>query len=417
VVENRPGIEFKNSGEQSAADRSDLHINGPSSAHLTSLEILMPEQTKPATPNSHMPFMPDRTTGTTPDRTKPAEYLPNSRPFDESKRTVLVLDDYRETEMFMRGDKGFSHGELNARLTEENGFNAVRMQVGFNKPGYFDIENSLKTVNAGIEDGSLPLGNGDIINISLGLNKTFTEASKVLGIDINAENLLEKRTEILQAMREKSLDHDVPRKTRDWLRQMVGINDQIEALQERGIIVATAEGNKGSDNFNLGLLAADKHYSSLNADGTVADYAAHNSLTTDAQAEINFYARPLDLFDPTPFEQQTGTYKLQGSNIKLPATEFGGFIEEPAPNGDLATQIMYAPASIYATNDGAAAVSNPTEIPLQPLPDDDSRIQGYLAFSERGSSFANAFGIPAEFSTESQRDNSDSQRDKPRSKN
>lgn len=297
------GDHYRDDANSSRADGDRLaETNGGANTgneSLSLLEILMPagayEHAKPEMP----------------DRTKPAEYLPNLKPFDDDKRTVLVLDDYRETEMFMRGDEGFSHGELNARLTEENGFNAIRLQVGFNKPGYFDIENSLKTVNAGIEDGTLPLGNGDIINISLGLNKTFAEASKVLGIDINAENLQEKRPEILEAMREKAVDKDVPRKTRDWLRQMVGINDQIQALQKRGIVVATAEGNKGSDNFNLGLIAADKHYSSLNADGTVADYAAHNSLTTEARAEINFYARPLDLFDPTPFEQQTGTYKTR----------------------------------------------------------------------------------------------------------
>ena len=338
------------------------------------------------------------------DRTKPLEYLPNLKPFDDAKRTVLLVDDYRNVEMYTRGDEGFSHGELSSRLAEENGFNAIRTQVGFNKPGYFDIGNSLKSINEDIDSGKLKLGNGDIVNVSLALNKKFDEVSKVLGMEITPENLKELRPEILKAMREKADDKSVPKETRGWLKQCADINDQVQKLQERGIIVATAEGNKGSDNFNISLLAADKHYSSLNADGTVADYAAHNSLTTEARAEINFYARPLDVFDPTPFAQQTGTYKLEGSNIKLPADQFGGFLDAAAPNSGLAHSIMFAPAEVTVTKDGTTVIKNPTEVPIQPLESPETRLTGYLAFSERGSSFANAFGIPADFSTESQRD-------------
>lgn len=338
------------------------------------------------------------------DRTKPLEYLPNLKPFDDAKRTVLLLDDFRNVEMYLRGDGGFSHGELSSRLAEENGFNAIRTQVGFNKPGYFDIGNSLKSINEDIDSGKLKLGNGDIINVSLALNKKFDEVSKVLGMEITPENLEELRPEILKSMREKADDKSIPKETRGWLKQCADINDEVQKLQERGIIVATAEGNKGSDNFNISLLAADKHYSSLNADGTVANYAAHNSLTTEARAEINFYARPLDVFDPKPFSEQTGTYKLEGSSIKIPADEFGGFLDAAAPNSGLAHSIMFAPAEVTVTKDGTIVVTNPTEVPIQPLESPETRLTGYLAFSERGSSFANAFGIPAEFSTESERD-------------
>lgn len=48
------------------------------------------------------------------DRTKPLEYLPNLKPYDNTKRTVLLLDDFRNVEMYLRGDEGFSHGELSS---------------------------------------------------------------------------------------------------------------------------------------------------------------------------------------------------------------------------------------------------------------------------------------------------------------
>ncbi|MFN8657303.1 MAG: hypothetical protein U0105_13260 [Candidatus Obscuribacterales bacterium] len=51
-------------------------------------------------------------------------------PFDNTKHTVIVMDDYRNPDQLKLGEKTFSHGELIARINEENGFNAVRMQTG-----------------------------------------------------------------------------------------------------------------------------------------------------------------------------------------------------------------------------------------------------------------------------------------------
>jgi hypothetical protein len=328
---------------------------------------------------------------------KKATFLPERIPFNDDARTVLVLDDYRNDEMFLKDEHGFSHGELNARLLEERGFNAIRLQAGIFKPGFLDIDQSLKDVNAGIDSGAVKLGRGDIVNISLGLNKTFTEASTMLGMEITAENLREKRPEILEGIRAKAVDPETPRHERAFLKQVVRITEQIEKLQERGITVTTAEGNRGTDNFNIGLLAADKHYSALTADGQLAQYSAQNSLTTDARADIDFKAFPLDMFDPTPFEQQKGHYRVDGTDIKLSAADFGGFWESAAPGTPEAQALMRAPATV----DGG----NPTVIPLSPA-DTETWRYGAYTLGVQGTSFADTFGIPADFSNKSERDKS-----------
>lgn len=253
-----------------------------------------------------------------------AKFLPSRNATKPGQTTVIVLDDYRQSDMIVNQGKGFSHGELSARMAEENGFNTVRLQIGLRADGHYDLVNSLGKLCQSIDDGSLKVKKGDIVNLSFDLAKTFESASKMLGIQVTRENLHEKRGEILDIMRAKSVDHSTPKRDREFMRTVLAIDEGVKNLQERGLTVVAAAGNAGKNSFNIGFLSADKHFSALDPDGRKASYSADNSMTTPGLGEVNIYSLPVNMFDSTPFSEQKGTYRVGGTNIYLPAEEFAG---------------------------------------------------------------------------------------------
>lgn len=340
-------------------------LSGQSLALLKEMPIVPGAQTKED-------FVPTR-----------ASILPARVAHDPDRRTVVVLDRYGANEMLMRpdlgGDYGFSHGELSARMAEENGFNVVRMQIGYRKPGFMDIPGALADLNAGIEDGSIKLQRGDVLNVSLSVETSFADASRMLGMDITAENLREKRDEMIDAMRSRVDDPRVSKEDRAILRHALLINDGVAKLQEKGIEVVTPAGNKGADRFNLGMLLADRQYSALTRDGEVAAYSARNSLTTDGVGDIDFRMYPVNALDPTPLAEQEMKYRLAGTNVYLSADDFGGSLEM--------SQIDLTANPLRFSQ---------VEFPLT-APNVDSWIYGTVTMSEQGTSFVNVHRLPVDY--------------------
>jgi hypothetical protein len=289
-----------------------------------------------------------------------------------------MLDDFRVDEMNLHEGHGFSHGELSSRMAEEHGFNVYRLQVGSRSNGTMDIPAALKDLDKAIEDGTVKLAKGDFVNMSLALDTTFAKAQKMLGMEITPENLRERRGEILDAMKAKVADEATPDKDRKFLRHALAINEGIQKLQDRGITFLTAEGNDGPQQFNIGALNADRHYAALTADGQPADYSARNSQTTDGRGDIDLLAKPVDALDPTPFAQQTGTYRLDGDTAHISAKDFGGMLEiNPSIHSN---QIL---------------ISDEVNVPLEPI-NQKAWIDGTPAFHEQGTSFVNVYELPKE---------------------
>jgi hypothetical protein len=200
-------------------------------------------------------------------------------------------------------------------------------------------------------------------------------------MEITPENVKEKRAEMLEAMRVRSNSKEISPNDRAFLKQALSINDEVIKLQERGIKVLTAAGNDGPGAFNIGMLTADKQYSATDPDGKTSSYSAKNSLTTDGPGNVDFYAMPVNIFDSKPFEQQTGHYRVGGTNIFLDAKDFGGFLDTTKPNIGTTRMLMSACPGM--------------NVPLE-MPNPDVLRTGSLTLSVQGTSFVNGYRLLAD---------------------
>ncbi|MBX9572190.1 MAG: hypothetical protein K2X77_25070 [Candidatus Obscuribacterales bacterium] len=259
------------------------------------------------------------------DKTHPFGELPSKldRPREANAPTLLVLDDYRYHEVALKDEHGFSHGEISARMAEENGLNVKRFQVEISKAGAFELGNSMIEIAKRIDSGELKLPEGTALNLSFGLSMTYDQVSSALNMNITPENVKEKRLEIVKKLDEmfegKKLSINA-----SALAEAADTNRGIMELQKRGIKVISAAGNEGPEYINLGTLAADVQYSALTPNGGIADYSGKNSFTKDGRGQVDFYFQPIDLANPKSIIEQSGTYSVDGTNIKLDAAEFGG---------------------------------------------------------------------------------------------
>lgn len=259
------------------------------------------------------------------DKAHPFGELPSKldRPKDPNAPMVLVLDDYRYHDVQINGEHGFAHGEISARMAEENGLNVKRFQVEISKAGAFELGNSMLEIAKRIDSGELKLPEGTALNLSFGLSLTYDQVSSALNMNITPDNVKEQRQEIVDRL-DKMYQNKLLAVNGMALAEAADTNRGIRELQKRGIKVISAAGNEGPDYINIGTLAADVQYSALNADGNLAEYSGKNNFTKDGRGQVDFYYQPIDLVDPKPFVEQSGYYAVDGTNIKLPAEEFGG---------------------------------------------------------------------------------------------
>lgn len=100
----------------------------------------------------------------------------------------------------MNGDDGLNHGEISARLAQENGYNVIRLllESGRSQNDVRDFSIPLKQVDQAIDSGQLNLGKVDVLNLSFGQkpDPTFADVSNWLKMEISPENLKENRDKI-----------------------------------------------------------------------------------------------------------------------------------------------------------------------------------------------------------------------------
>ncbi len=253
---------------------------------------------------------------------------------DFKKPTIAFLDDTSDKAVTLDG-KDMSHAHLSAIAAQKSGFNALVLDtsgvekaadtfyhayksgdrskaidktiaeldknglgtMGLDKLDKKDFEgaakilidhkfNFAKPINEladKIEKGELPMGKGDVLNVSMGNNAekdekgnfipgtgdpTFSELSKKLGFEVNAENLSENKERILKKLEDISKDASDP----EWQskgRRALETNNAIGRLQSLGVEVAHSASNDGNDRVDINFLRANHELESVNpANGT-----------------------------------------------------------------------------------------------------------------------------------------------------
>jgi hypothetical protein len=248
-----------------------------------------------------------------------------SRPdkLDPNAPTAVFLDQFDRNDIDLGDGTRVPHGEISRRAAQANGFNAFGLQINPRETstGATDYAEALKGIEKSIDSGELPLGRGDVINISLGQSgpnePTFEEASKFLGFEVTPENLKDQRQKILTRMGEIANDPTRPAADRETARRVVDTNEAISRLQGRGIEVIQAAGNEGSNKFSWDFMNANWQLSSVKPSGKADPFSASHSLATPGDGVLPVkHNNQLDMFDPTPIENQKGHFEVGGAKFK-----------------------------------------------------------------------------------------------------
>jgi len=243
--------------------------------------------------------------------------------FDDSARKSVIgslavspdlsrIDPKKPTVAFLEGNdfdaKVFdgltlSHAQLSALSAVGHGYNAIMMK-GFSESaaGSHDpMPQALNDIVASVKQGILPLGKGDVLNVSMGNNAskdtdvhkehtgdpTFAEVSKRVGFKVTPENLKANRERIMAALDKLAALKTNPvdaygREWRDMAQNAIDSSKAIKELQKMGIEIVHAAGNDGL-RVDLNFLYADHNLASVDAKTRIPDaFSNRNSLTEDA---------------------------------------------------------------------------------------------------------------------------------------
>lgn len=325
------------------------------------------------------------TIGKATEASAPITIVGRPEKFVPERSTVLFLDNFSKdrTNMasFGPGAGGAPHGEVSARAAEVNGFNVIRAQANdapFNEM-FRDIE---KRINS----GELPLGKGDVINVSMGHNDlTFAQVSEFTGIKITAENLAENKDKILDKLREISKTHE-NLELRQAIAGLVETNEIINRLQtEKKITVVHAAGNDGPDKFSIDFMNAKVQLGSQNPETKKFDSfsAAHSLETTDPANGVFGITTGWSQFSTLPLARDKGYASLIVPNGNPVSFPISGLFQSA-----IATDGKYLDRSALGFNDHKIQIP---DAPLSPLP--------YAALSSTASGFESKLqvGGPKQF--------------------
>jgi hypothetical protein len=241
--------------------------------------------------------------------------------FDAKKPTAAFLDGFKDAGSPIGNWSSVQHGDLSMGPAQKNGYNTIGLQAG-DKQEINNTTDFSKPINAiadQVESGKLPLGKGDVLNVSMG-NKdpSFQKASEFLGFNVNAQNLDSEKDHILSRMGEIANDPSRSEADRFTAGEVVRTNQAIDRLQKQGVEVVHSAGNNGPDKFSWDFLNAKTDLGSTKPSGKSDDYATSNSLTKPADGILpvthDANLRPLD---STPVEKQGGSFTVGG--VSYPA--------------------------------------------------------------------------------------------------
>ncbi len=141
-----------------------------------------------------------------------------------------------------------------------------------------DFSKPISEVAAKVEKGELPLGRGDVLNVSMGKvaeydksgkekpgsgDPTFADLSKKIGFEVTPQNVRENTDKILDRFKDIAKDSSDP----VWqarAQEALRTNAAIDRLQATGVEVAHAASNDGNDRIDINFLKAKHELQSVN---------------------------------------------------------------------------------------------------------------------------------------------------------
>jgi hypothetical protein len=218
------------------------------------------------------------------------DVLPYLR-LDHRYPTAVILDKF-SLPIFKRADGSFvSHGCISADAAESSGYNVIR--VSETSPGrILHLETALPELMKRIRDRTVPVGLGDVLNISAVKSIPFSGASRLLDMIITRDNLKDMVPAILLRMHEVACDPAQSPAVCEFFRRQLESNRAVESIKRCQVEVVVAGGNDGPDWFNVALLTATTQLSARGADGKIAPWSADNSLTTPAVGDFEVIVEP-----------------------------------------------------------------------------------------------------------------------------
>lgn len=248
----------------------------------------------------------------------PFTEISRSQNFDPKKPTAAFLDGFHDGSEAIGQWTYVPHGDLSMNAAQKNGFNTIGLDINEKKETNKtnDYSKQINAIADQIKSGQLPLGKGDVLNISMGnSDPTFEQASKFLGFDVNAENLASQKDHILSRMDQIANDPSRSDMDRFTAAEVVRTNQAIDRVQSQGVEVVHAAGNDGPDKFSWDFLKVKTDLSSVKPSGKPDSFSASNSNTKSADGILpithDTNLRPLD---PTPAAEQGGTFTVGGVN-------------------------------------------------------------------------------------------------------
>lgn len=222
---------------------------------------------------------------------------------DVFKPTVAFLDTGR-TDPIKFDHYQLSHGQISELAASKNGYNTFILDI--DKHPTANMSTRLAEVNESIKNGKLPLGKGDVLNISVGdntmalsaLNKDLTAGGEALAqflqkqnpplkldLPVTSENLPENRQALL-----KSFEFMAPQNLQ--YAEALSTNRSLAAIERQGVTVLTAAGNNGPDRVDIYNLSVKNQLGSgdnkLNCNDS---FSTVNGLTQRTDGAVGIYAK------------------------------------------------------------------------------------------------------------------------------
>lgn len=211
---------------------------------------------------------------------------------DQSRPTIVVFDKFSFPVFELPADNGIvSHGRISADAAERNGYNVIR--VAELSPGpLLHLELALPELISFIDDRTVPVGRGDVVNISAVKSVPFAGAGRLLKLHLTAENVKDMVPQVLERLEQLHQDTKQPRAVREFARRQLASNRAVQRLRAAQVEVVAAGGNDGPDWFNIALMTATTQLSARDASGEIAPWSADNSLTTPADGDFEILMEP-----------------------------------------------------------------------------------------------------------------------------
>lgn len=263
----------------------------------------------------------------------PYDIVHRPEDFDPHQPSVLFLDTWdkkRANNVDIGDGTRVPHGEISRRAAEESGYQTFALKYNQeNAPGPVDsnFATALDKIGEQIKSGELPVGYGDVLNISLGNpGPTFANASKFLGFDVDPKNI--QPDKVMARMREIAVDSSRPELDRLLAQRVVKTNEAIAKIQEQGVDVITSAGNTGPDSFKWEMMTA-VNLSSNRPDGKADGFSADNSLSTAGDGVLPIHFENVgSLIDKTSIGEQKGRLAIGDTGASFPYKGDRAFVSD-----------------------------------------------------------------------------------------